>query len=561
MTISTLAPVNVTNGAAVNPLQGNTWVPTQIKYLAVYNTGPVPVQVTTQTGTKIIQANNADYVPTSGANVSIQLAPGTAQSSDTIIFTVCDLVVYDDAEPVPQGFPYTLPPPQPNTAVTVAYKAGPPPGQSGVIVFVPKGTIGLILMGFPGQLCTVQGLTSNSIFCSNAPTGNSGTLEVNVQPGEDDFYIVSSEYGKPLTVQATSQSFGTAPPPELLDVTGYIALSVESVGWEIGPSPRGKRFGQALFASANSGQLQTLPGSSSRQGAVTGPFTAEVIYTPSPNSTANFPSGTIWGRTLEWAIEWDNGTRLIAAYVWDGSGTPIGIVSTVPLTAGIPYHLALSWDGTDMWLYVNGVSQGSAPVANLATPNDTTVLQLGSTGATPSGDSFDEARIGGVRYYSVSAFIIPQSPLEEDNDTGVLFHFDNGDAPEDGNSFTVPIPQPAGGFNWTYTLPFAAQLRDIITSYAASSTAITRYPYFIITLPNGSSPIFVMTLNGITASQTFWLTAYLGGPPLAAIPIGGASERGLPDYGLLPAGTVIESGVINMEAGDQWGEINLVFKP
>ncbi len=558
MTISTLEPVNVTNGGAVNPFQGNTWAPSQVKYLAVYNTGPVAVQVTTQNGTKVIQPQNADYVPTNGNAVSIQLA--ATFSSESVIFTVCNLVVYDDAESEPFGFPYTLPAPEPNTATLVAYKVRS--SLAGFLVAVPKGTIGLILQAPPGTDCSVIGFTSGSFFLNNVTIPSSGFLEVNVLPGKDTVYKVGA-VNQPLSVYATTQQYGTPYPPELTDTSGYVGLKAFP-GWEVAPSPRGRAFGQALRASANSGTLETLPGNNGYQGAVTGPFSAEIIYTPSAENSGNFPGGIIFGRSNEWSIQWDSGTRQIVGYVYDGSGSAHGIVSTASLQPGIPYHLALSWDGTDAWLYINGNLQGSTAVANLASPSDQTALGIGTSGATPTGDVFDEARVGGLRYSTVNSFEIPQAPLEDDDATLVLFHFDNGDIPQATTTQTITVVSPPAGANWSYTLPRAGRLLSIGCTYFCSATVANRQPYVSFSLGNGNAYDFLPSGTSLTASQASNLSMRAG-PGFVPYHSDAANAwmSSMTDYGVLPAGTVINSGVGNggIQASDQWSNINLQLEP
>ena len=124
-------------------------------------------------------------------------------------------------------------------------------------------------------------------------------------------------------------------------------------------------------------------------------------------------------------------------------------------------------------------------------------------------------------------------------------------------SWTVTVPQPAAGANWSYTLPFTARLKMVQAVFAASAAVGTRQPVLII----NNGPSLTLSAAGFTASSGGWMAAYPGGPVPPQLPGGSnVNERGMPDL-VLPAGATISTGVggSGIQAGDQWRQITLTF--
>jgi hypothetical protein len=119
------------------------------------------------------------------------------------------------------------------------------------------------------------------------------------------------------------------------------------------------------------------------------------------------------------------------------------------------HHLAGSYDGSNLRLYVNG-----SRVASLTTSGNidqtSNPLRIGSADA--SGDFFrgiiDEVRVSNVIRYPGN-FVPPQAPFTPDASTRGLWHFDEGsgtttaDASSNGNGGTL-VSNPT----WTTTTPF-----------------------------------------------------------------------------------------------------------
>jgi hypothetical protein len=120
------------------------------------------------------------------------------------------------------------------------------------------------------------------------------------------------------------------------------------------------------------------------------------------------------------------------------------------------YHLAGTYDGSNLRLYVNGSRVGSLTTSGNI---DQTSSPLRIGAADAAGDFFrgiiDEVRISGVIRYPGN-FVPPQGPFAPDAGTRGLWHFDEGsgavaaDASGSGNAGTL-----VNGPTWTTTVPFS----------------------------------------------------------------------------------------------------------
>ncbi len=106
-------------------------------------------------------------------------------------------------------------------------------------------------------------------------------------------------------------------------------------------------------------------------------------------------------------------------------GATEGLTFTTSVVDGKLRHVAGTFDGTRATLYVDGVKQAFAD--GLPPSSATSTLRIGcSAGAEAYGGILDEVRLSSTLRYE-SDFDRPVAPFEEDDDTLLLFHFDEGE--------------------------------------------------------------------------------------------------------------------------------------
>ena len=128
----------------------------------------------------------------------------------------------------------------------------------------------------------------------------------------------------------------------------------------------------------------------------------------------------------------------------------------------------------------------------------------------------------------------------------------------------VTVANPAAGANWSYKLPFPARVAHIGAGFVTSSTAADRYPYMnFLSLGGGANAFDGLPAGSpMTAGAGYNLSWQAGSGFVPYFSPGAdAWVAAIPDYGVLPAGTVIEAGVSGLQAGDQWSAINLELEP
>jgi hypothetical protein len=131
--------------------------------------------------------------------------------------------------------------------------------------------------------------------------------------------------------------------------------------------------------------------------------------------------------------------------------------------------------------------------------------------------------------------------------------------------YSVAVPNPGAGLDWSYTLPAPARVLSVAASFVASGAAATRYPF--LNLAGGDLIQTPFTPAGITAGQAFNLYCTLDGPtpPVAAagaLPSGSKLiNSGLTPSALLPAGSQVGSLTGGLQAADQWEGIVLTLAP
>ena len=133
-----------------------------------------------------------------------------------------------------------------------------------------------------------------------------------------------------------------------------------------------------------------------------------------------------------------------------GNGTAFNVVrSTTQLAALQFYHLACTWDGSQLRLYINGVSSGS--VAQTVTPAaNSAPLLIGQFGGNV--DRLDGV-IDEVRIYSIA---LSQAQIQSDMNAPI----EGGDPPTDSTPPTVTMTAPANNAFVGGTVPLSATASD-----------------------------------------------------------------------------------------------------
>ena len=124
-------------------------------------------------------------------------------------------------------------------------------------------------------------------------------------------------------------------------------------------------------------------------------------------------------------------------------------------------------------------------------------------------------------------------------------------------TITYVVPNPAGGFEWSFTLPYAAQLTRLSAKFLAGSTTANRWLY-LVTSQSASYGGYIPLSSAATTANAQVLVGAATGPP--AVPVTeaglGITLARLPS-GALPAGLVVSSYVEGFQAADQWSSIQV----
>jgi len=194
-------------------------------------------------------------------------------------------------------------------------------------------------------------------------------------------------------------------------------------------SGEGTAFNEA--ASFNAGYVLGPAGATNAQGAITGSaFTVEFLFTPLITSVGGKNIVTRSGPNNEWSVLWSGGGFIY--YVWNAAGTLVSFSgSHTGLLAGITYSVAMTWNGTTLTGWVNGVSDGSAALANVYAPSGSARFEIGSGDSTTVG-IVDEVRVSSTCRYT-TGYTPATAPFASDGNTGCLYHLDGG----------VTLPSPA----------------------------------------------------------------------------------------------------------------------
>ena len=152
--------------------------------------------------------------------------------------------------------------------------------------------------------------------------------------------------------------------------------------------------------------------------------------------------------------------------------------------------------------------------------------------------------------------------------TGLLYEIDTPTFPFAAAAaispvYTVTVANPAPGADWTYTLPAPARLKAVASALTPSGAA-NRYPFLAIATA-GSAATIAQSANATAITAGASGGAYCDWWPGVADTslVSGTyqfQKTGMPDL-MLPAGSVIKSITVGLQAADQWSSIALTFSP
>ena len=195
------------------------------------------------------------------------------------------------------------------------------------------------------------------------------------------------------------------------------------------PSPGGSAFNQAAQSVYTGAYLQGPFGDTNAEGAATGSaFSAEAIIDwPSLQPTLPL-TGIALTRIEPWGNQWAIGlsaTSNFVEYTWtDSSMTVYTFTGTTTIASLDGLWLQLSWDGSNIYGFVNGTLDMTATMASVATPTANGGLRIiGSTAM--AGVIVDEVRISDVAR-NTTGYTVDLAPFTSDGSTGALYHLDAG---------------------------------------------------------------------------------------------------------------------------------------
>jgi len=131
--------------------------------------------------------------------------------------------------------------------------------------------------------------------------------------------------------------------------------------------------------------------------------------------------------------------------------------------------------------------------------------------------------------------------------------------------YTITVPGPLVGADWSYVLPAPARVKSITANYNTGATAGSRYPLLRWVPSSSGQPIFgLMTTAALTVeSATTTISGWPGAPFVTSTGAGaglGVGTAPIPDI-LLPAGSTISTETEGIAAADSWTDIGLVLSP
>jgi hypothetical protein len=562
MTVATLPPINLVGGVTLNPLAAGGWQDNQVAYAVLYNTTQYPVTLNTGSGPKLVPALSAQMVATDGLGLTISTT-NPLPSSGLTGLGVVTLAIYDESEGEPEGFPITLTTGAADYQLAVGYQ--PPSG--GTYYLIPPGFNAFVITGPPGTNYTLIGAETGVNYNGILPTtgGGSGNSEADVLIAYPD-QIIQFYATAPVNLYATLAEI--PPTPSQLIDQGPYGMSLTAYGSvSFVPSPMGPAFGQAAAMGTSAGGYQggnllTPVGRTPTQGAISssiGAWNLDIIFTPTAPDIASIKS-TILSRYgtpgNEWVLNLVSG---VPNFTYYDSGYAAHTLVGSLCTAGVPCQLTITWNGTNWYLVQAGTLKATLVGGTVITPAVQAMI-IGWNVATYSPGllgPIDEVRIS----YLNRLYTYPTTgPLVKDVYTQCLYEFDitppvnTGQAPV----YTVTVPNPAGGSDWTYTLLTPARLLAVNMNFvgAPGGAAFSR-----LIIRNAGVGLWTGILApSIAANQQANLNAAVGAP-FASVSESATyldAMAPLPNL-MLPAGATIGTSTEGTTAGMQYNYITLTF--
>ena len=331
------------------------------------------------------------------------------------------------------------------------------------------------------------GLESIQIAFAGTPTYYL-VAEIDYDFDFPNLFQVMAEIGVTLPLSAASGGF-------LSDSSGNGSTLTQTGTVTFPSSPAGAAFNQAADFSAGAlgNFLRGPTGTGLAAGAAAGSaFTAEFFYTPSSADLATNAYPLTRAGGAEWLFVYAPGDGGMVAEI---DGIVVGNGTT--MTAGVTYHVALTWTGTVWHFWINGVDQGT-PYTHGAPAIGSVAMQISGYSTTAGGITgyVDEVRISNIARYTTT-FIPPTGPFTTDANTEMLYHFDAPSAATsiilngwetvciieaagsstpvvtDAKGIAYPIVTVAAAGLWYATIPSAVG-SPIEVSTSASGTAVLR---------------------------------------------------------------------------------------
>lgn len=218
-----------------------------------------------------------------------------------------------------------------------------------------------------------------------------------------------SEFGNDAVMLADVSGNGQA-----LEVGGGTVTSVAS--------PSGSAFANAAELGAAS-WLQSPAGDTVSQGAITGNgWTLEFLLTP---TTADLDNSAVIVARQYVKDEWYVSLSPSGLYFIYNSSAGTYIDCSSVLTADDTAAIALEWDGSDVYIFVNGsmVASAACTSADLVTPSAENYLTIGWM-TVKGGSVIDEVRVSSYARYSSSGYTPATSPFATDDSTACLYPLD-----------------------------------------------------------------------------------------------------------------------------------------
>ena len=329
-------------------------------------------------------------------------------------------------------------------------------------------------------------------------------------------------------------------------------LTIIPAGQYSGPN----QLSQVLLTNLS---YYTIALTSSTDGTLLNLLPGQVSVYPAPRSGGSL-TGVVIGGT-------GNSTSVLDAQLGLGDTTFDGSYPyTVALPAGLVSLLSAIGGGTTT---VTPSAAATGLLVVSTTPIVSASLNLGATsGMVPvpvtalnsgaAGSEMEDAT------YYVGPLMSPGPVTITPAGSGGVVLIDEIDAlwsplGEAQSAYTVVVPNPAAGADWTYTLPAPARLTSL-QAYLDTAAA-TRIPYLALQTSPGVYTAFIPMTNNVALAA--------GNPsfcmfPAAAIILGTATNATytapLPDL-LLAAGAIIGSFTKALAISDQWNSIVLTLSP